>query len=144
MNEKTQVTQAERDNWWEERMSQPYPRAKPKPKPQITAEVSPQTAEAVKANPQSLRLSAHSADGVTVIDRPRLFSVLEVLEVDAQGRPPLGRSYDPATNSTRSLDMRRAISVMVLSAITTRLRALRRASDHERRSTKARAIRRRR
>jgi hypothetical protein len=99
MNEKTQVTQAERDNWWEERMSQPYPRAKPKPKPQITAEVSPQTAEAVKANPQSLRLSAHSADGVTVIDRPRLFSVLEVLEVDAQGRPPLGRSYDPATNS---------------------------------------------
>jgi len=42
----------------------------PKPTAAIGAEVSPQLAEAAKANPQSVRISANAADGTTVVDRP--------------------------------------------------------------------------
>ncbi len=39
-------------------LSEPFPRVKPKPKPkvQVTAEVSPKVAEAIKANPASLQV----------------------------------------------------------------------------------------
>ena len=75
---------------WEEfekrYLSEPFPRVKPKPKPkvQVTAEVSPKMAEAVKANPASLqvRVSADAADGTTIVERPRRTEAIEVLAVD--------------------------------------------------------------
>ena len=56
-------------------------------KPKVVASVSPQMAEAIKSNPTSLRLSVNVADEPAVVDRPRRTEVLEVLEVDRQGRP---------------------------------------------------------
>lgn len=68
-------------------------------KPKLEVAVSPKIVEAVKANPTSLRISARAADGTTVIDRPRQTEVIEVLEVDAEGRPALARRFDVATNA---------------------------------------------
>ena len=71
---------------------------KPKPKPAIVAMVSEKFAEAVKANPESVRLSAKAADETVVVDRPRRTEAIQVLEVDAEGRPALARRHDLATN----------------------------------------------
>jgi hypothetical protein len=66
-------------------------------KPKLETRVSARMAEAVRANPASLRLSAKAVDGTTIIDRPRRTEVIEVLEVDAQGRPSLARRIDCTT-----------------------------------------------
>ena len=72
------------------------PPLKLKPKPRVSADVNEKFAEAVKANPQTLRMSATTRDGTTVVHRPR---IVEVLEVDREGRPSVARSYDPTTNT---------------------------------------------
>jgi hypothetical protein len=75
---------------------------KPKSKPAVLAPVSDKMAEAVKANPESLRLSAKGDDGVTVIERPwekRPTSNMTVIEVDANGRPLLAYGFDRETGS---------------------------------------------
>ena len=97
---------------WEEfekrYLSEPFPRVKPKPKPkvQVTAEVSPKMAEAVKANPASLqvRVSADAADGTTIVERPRRTEAIEVLAVDEKGRPSLGRRHDLVTNEWTTVE----------------------------------------
>jgi hypothetical protein len=49
-------------------------------KPRVIATVSPKMAEAIKANPASLRLNAKDADDTPVIDRPRRTEVIEVMD----------------------------------------------------------------
>lgn len=80
--------------------------AKPKPKVQVTAEVSPKMAEAVKANPASLqvRVYADAADGTTIVERPRRTEAIEVLAVDEQGRPSLARRHDLETNEWTTIE----------------------------------------
>jgi hypothetical protein len=70
---------------------------KAKPKPAIVAAVSDQLAAAARANPESVRVSARASDDTIVVDRPRRTEVLEVLEVDAAGRPAIARRYDALT-----------------------------------------------
>jgi hypothetical protein len=89
----------------------PIPRAKPKPKPSVTAEIEPKMAEAIRANPESVRLTAKAQDGTVLMERLRAPKVgppkeeviegralvpspgvrppprTEVLSVDAFGRP---------------------------------------------------------
>jgi len=73
-----------------------------KPKLQVT--VTPKMAEAVKANPESLRVSAKAEDDTVVIDRPRRTEIIEVTEVDGQGRPTLARRYETATGGWSTLE----------------------------------------
>lgn len=71
----------------------------------VTVPVSDAVAEVVKANPDSVRISATRSDGVSVFERPRpsanvTVMVNEVREVDADGRPIWDRQgavsdYDP-------------------------------------------------
>jgi hypothetical protein len=76
----------------------PPPRElRPKRKPAVLAPVSERMAAAVRANPESLRVSAKAEDGVTVIERPdvrREPSRVTVIEVDANGRPTLVQTHD--------------------------------------------------
>jgi hypothetical protein len=68
----------------------------------VLATVSEKMATAAKANPESVRVSARTEDGVTIIERPwekRPPSAMVVIEVDKNGRPVLVRSYDQETNS---------------------------------------------
>lgn len=84
----------------------PIPRVPPKPKPkvQVTAELSPRVAEAVKANPASLqvRLSAEAQDGTAVVERPRRMRV-EVIEA-RDGKAVLARQYDSQTNEWSTIE----------------------------------------
>lgn len=74
-----------------------WPKQKAKPKPALVTTVSEKVAAAAIANPDSVRVSARADDDTVVIDRPRRTEVIEVLEVDAEGRPALARRYDALT-----------------------------------------------
>jgi hypothetical protein len=50
-------------------------------KPQLTLKVSPQIAEAVKADPRSVRVAAR-VEETSLIQRPEVMEVVEPLEVD--------------------------------------------------------------
>ena len=73
-------------------------------KPKLVAAIPPKIAEAIKANPTSLRLSVRAEDETVVVDRPRRTEVLEVLEVDAQGRPSRVARFECATGERSVLD----------------------------------------
>ena len=66
-------------------------------KPKLEVAVTPKLAEAVKANPDSLRLSAKAADDTTIVERARPTEIIQPLEVDGQGRVALARRIDCAT-----------------------------------------------
>jgi hypothetical protein len=94
------------DPWLREWYARRPPR-KPKPKPAepaVVAVVSEKFAEAAKANPEGVRLSVRAADDTVVVDRPRRTEVLEVLEVDAQGRPSRVARFECATGERSVLD----------------------------------------
>jgi hypothetical protein len=93
---------AELDRRWEE-LVRTGPVPKPKPVEVVTT-VSPKMAQAIKANPESLRLHARAEDETFVVDRPRRTEVMEVLEVDAWGRPAKVRRFDCASGETSVLD----------------------------------------
>jgi hypothetical protein len=61
-------------------------------KPKVVTTVSPKMAEAIKANPGSLRLSAKAEDKTTVVDRPRRTEVMEVVETAKADRLGFGVS----------------------------------------------------
>jgi hypothetical protein len=70
----------------------------------VTVPVSNKVAQVVKANPESVRISARDNDGVSVFERPQHNSarvtvmVEHVREVDANGRPvwpSVVHEYDP-------------------------------------------------
>jgi hypothetical protein len=73
-------------------------------KPKLVAAVSPEIAEAIKTNPSSLRLSVNRADDIPVVDRPRRTELLEVLEVDAEGRSSRVARFECATGARSVLD----------------------------------------
>ncbi len=79
-------------------------RAAAKPKPAIMAVVSEKMAEAVRANPESVRLSAKAADDTVVVDRPRRTEAIQVIEVDREGRPALALRHDFTTNEKHLME----------------------------------------
>jgi hypothetical protein len=95
----TREEYAKLEREYKQLMAEPIPKAKPKPKPAVVAVVSEKAAAAVRANPESVRVSARASDDTIVVDRPRRSEVLEVLEVDAEGRPRVARSFDAATGA---------------------------------------------
>jgi hypothetical protein len=74
-----------------------WPRTPKKPKPTVVAEVSEKVAAAARANPESVRVSAKAVDETIVVERARRSEVLDVLEVDAQGRPAVAWRTDLET-----------------------------------------------
>ena len=69
-----------------------YEDEEPKPEPVLTVPVSEKIAAAVRANPESVRISARSAEDIHVVEGPRgqggvSVRVDWVSEVDANGRP---------------------------------------------------------
>jgi hypothetical protein len=73
-------------------------------KPKAIVTVSEKMAQAIKHDPGSLRLHAKGADETVVVDRPRQTEMLEVLEVDGQGRPSRVARVDCATGERSLLD----------------------------------------
>jgi hypothetical protein len=90
-----------------ELFSKPIPRVppKPKPKPRIELEVSPRIAEAVKADPLSVRVSAR-VEEMALVERARPTEIIQVLEVDEAGRPKLSRRVDCATGQASLVEYR--------------------------------------
>jgi hypothetical protein len=82
-------------------------------KPKVMATVSPKMVEAIKHDPTSLRLSARGADDTVVVDRPRRTEVMEVLEVDREGRPSRVARFDCASGE-RSVPTSKAIGNRVV------------------------------
>jgi hypothetical protein len=82
---------------YERLMATPLPKAKPKPKPALSLDVSERTAANARARPEAVRVVTTGEDNTTFIDRPRRTEVLEVLEVDGQGRPAVAQRYDALT-----------------------------------------------
>ena len=74
-----------------------WPRTPKKPKPTVVAEVSEKVAAAARANPDSVRVAAKAADDTVVVERAKRTEVLDVLEVDAQGRPSVAWRTDVET-----------------------------------------------
>jgi hypothetical protein len=101
-NETHEEKLARLDREWDELVRRgPVPKVEPV---EVVATVSPKMAEAIKANPESLRLHARAEDQTTVVDRPRRVEVLEVLEVDAQGRPSRVARFECATGERSVLE----------------------------------------
>jgi hypothetical protein len=73
-------------------------------KPKLIATIPPKIADAIKANPTSLRLSVRAEDETVVVDRPRRTEVMEVLAVDAQGRPSRVARFECATGERSVLE----------------------------------------
>lgn len=84
----------------------PRRKPKPEPKPTVTLEVEPATAERVRARPESVRLSTVREDAIPVLERVRPREIVQVLEVDAEGRPKLARHIDCATGDLGMVEYR--------------------------------------
>jgi len=81
-----------RKRFFERIENEPLRPAKPKPTPVVTLPVSENVAQAAKAHPESVRIAARDANGMSVIEGPRPKSIVTVCvdyvrEVDANGRP---------------------------------------------------------
>jgi hypothetical protein len=74
-------------------------------KPKLTLNVSPRIAEAVKADPDSVKVAVKSTDETVVVERARPREIIEVLEVDGMGRPKLVRRVDCATGDVGLFEM---------------------------------------
>ena len=80
MTREDEATELEPDDVFLARLEEIRARADEAAKPKIVASVSQKMAEAIKANPGSLRLNAKDADDTPVIDRPRRTEVIEVMD----------------------------------------------------------------
>jgi hypothetical protein len=94
MKPEEQLTYEERKRLFFEKADSGYYTRPAKPKVAVvTLPVSPKIAKAVKANPESVRVSARGEDGIAVVEGPRgnpnnvTVRVDLVAEVDAQGLP---------------------------------------------------------
>jgi hypothetical protein len=92
-NNNEEMTLAERERRFEERLRQPIPRAKPKPTPVVMVPVTEQFAAKVAARPEDVRVFVRGDDGTTAVERPQpnpnrvTVLVDRVTAVDDQGRP---------------------------------------------------------
>ena len=75
-------------------------------KPRLVLPVSQETAERVRRRPESVRLSTVREDAVPVAERVQVKEIVQVLEVDAQGRPKLARHVDCSTGEAGFVDYR--------------------------------------
>ena len=75
-------------------------------KPRLEIPVTPKLAEAVKANPGSLRLSAKAQDETVVIERAKVTEIIEPLDVDGQACVARARRIDCATGDVSILEYR--------------------------------------
>jgi hypothetical protein len=80
MTREDEATELEPDHVFLARLEEIRARADEAAKPKIVASVSQKMAEAIKANPGSLRLNAKDADDTPVIDRPRRTEIIEVMD----------------------------------------------------------------
>jgi hypothetical protein len=80
MTREDEATELEPDDVFLARLEEIRARADEAAKPKIVASVSQKMAEAIKANPGSLRLNAKDADDTPVIDRPRRTEIIEVMD----------------------------------------------------------------
>jgi hypothetical protein len=95
MEEAKVLTLEEKRRRFEERLATGFyiRPAKPKPTAVVSLPVSDKIADAVTANPASLRVSARGEDGIAVVEGPRPNSnnvtvrIDWIREVDADGRP---------------------------------------------------------
>jgi thioredoxin-like negative regulator of GroEL len=74
-------------------------------KPKVTLDVSPKVVEAMRANPESVKIAVKAADETVLVERARLREVIEVVEVDGQGRPRLVRRMDCTTGDVGVMEM---------------------------------------
>ena len=74
-----------------------WPRTSKKSKPTVVAEVSEKVAAAARANPDSVRVAARAVDDTVVVERAKRSEVIDVLEIDAQGRPSVAWRTDLET-----------------------------------------------
>jgi hypothetical protein len=75
-------------------------------KPKLEVVVTPKLAEAVKANPGSLRLSVKAADETVVIERARPTEIIEPIDVDGQACVARARRIDCATGEASIVEYR--------------------------------------
>jgi hypothetical protein len=75
-------------------------------KPKLEVAVTPKLAEAVRANPGSLRLSARAADETVVIERAPVKEIVYPLDVDGQARVARARHIDCETGEVSILEYR--------------------------------------
>ncbi len=75
-------------------------------KPRLVLPVSQETAERVRARPESVRISTVREDAIPVVERVRVREIVQVLEVDAQGRPKLARHIDCSTGEPGIVEYR--------------------------------------
>ena len=80
MTREDEATELEPDDVFLARLEEIRARADEAAKPKIVASVSQKMAEAIKANPGSLRLNAKDADDRPVIDRPQRTEIIEVMD----------------------------------------------------------------
>lgn len=73
-------------------------------KPRLVLPVSQETAERVRRRPESVRLSTVREDAIPVVERVQVKEIVQVLEVDAQGRPKLARVVDCSTGQAGFVD----------------------------------------
>lgn len=89
----TREEYAKLEREFEEFLSKPIPRAKPKPVAVVSVPVSDKDAAVIAANPESVRVSARRDDGLSVLIKPErnphhvMVRTDWVSEIDAQGRP---------------------------------------------------------
>ena len=89
----TREEYAKLERKFEEAISKPIPKAKPKPIAVVSVPVSDKDAAVIAANPASVRVSARREDGVSVLVKPQrnpqhvTVRTDWVSEVDADGRP---------------------------------------------------------
>lgn len=75
-------------------------------KPRLVLPVSPETAERAQARPESVRISTVTEDAISVVERVRPREIVQVLEVDAEGRPKLSRNVDCGTADVSLVEYR--------------------------------------
>ena len=75
-------------------------------KPRLVLPVSQETAERVRARPDSVRISTVREDAIPLVERVRPREIVQVLEVDEAGRPKLARHVDCATGDVGMVEYR--------------------------------------
>jgi hypothetical protein len=97
-----EMTREQRTAW----MFAHTPPIPPRPverKPEVTLEVSPKLADTIVANPKGVRVAVSGE--VTVVERARPIEIVEVVRVDAGGRPSLIRRVDCTTGHASMIEM---------------------------------------
>jgi hypothetical protein len=98
-----EMTQKERMDWMIAR-APPHPATRPVERnAELKVEVSPKIAQSARDNPSGVRVAVSGDPGV--FERVRPTEIIQVREVDRQGRPHLIRRVDLATGTESMIEM---------------------------------------